>query len=175
MRTDRNSLLKHPQVLCLKGACPFSGVTPRAAFWEVGGIRSETSSKYYGSKNLSRAPIYRYMRETQRGYGFIEFEISNSTTSTVFRQPLTFLHPVPYFNIFQQYSAVEYTLFHTHLHLILTYIHPVRILVSTVFRSSQGVVHDMSASSWACGLGRVIFYDVIHSMIYYIISCYATL
>ena len=33
-----------------------------------------------------------HMPETQRGYGLIEFEISNSTISTVFRQPLILQH-----------------------------------------------------------------------------------
>ena len=38
-------------------------------------------------KSISWASIYWYMNE-KKGYGFIEFEISNSTTSTVLRQPL---------------------------------------------------------------------------------------
>ena len=37
---------------------------------------------------LSRASIYWYTRETTEGRGFIELEISSSTISTVFRQPL---------------------------------------------------------------------------------------
>ena len=40
-------------------------------------------------QNMLQASIYRYMRLAKnRGYGFIEFEISNSSISTVFRQPL---------------------------------------------------------------------------------------
>ena len=38
--------------------------------------------------NRSRAPIYRYIREEHGRYGFIEFKMSNSIISTVFRQPL---------------------------------------------------------------------------------------
>ena len=38
--------------------------------------------------SLSQASIYWYMREQKWGTGFIEFEISNSTISTVFLQPL---------------------------------------------------------------------------------------
>ena len=38
-------------------------------------------------KSLSGALLYWYVRETQ-GYGFIEFEVSNSTISTAFPQPL---------------------------------------------------------------------------------------
>ena len=39
-------------------------------------------------QNLSRASIYWHVPETAEGYGFVEFEISNCTISTVSRQPL---------------------------------------------------------------------------------------
>ena len=60
----------------------------RAQWWEVGGTRSRTSSFFAGQTKLSRAPTYRHMLEQQGVHVFIEFEISNSAISTVFRQPL---------------------------------------------------------------------------------------
>ena len=45
-------------------------------------------SALLAQKSLSWASMHWYMHE-QQGYGFIEFEISSSTNSTVFRQPLT--------------------------------------------------------------------------------------
>ena len=48
----------------------------------------ETISRSCGSKKTSRGPRFTGIRVTNRGrYGFVEFEISNRTVSTVFRQP----------------------------------------------------------------------------------------
>ena len=44
---------------------------------------------FLAQKGLSRASTYWYAREQTEGSGFIEFETSNSTISTVCRQPLT--------------------------------------------------------------------------------------
>ena len=55
---------------------------------EVGGIRFENSSRCVGSNKLIsslNSPVYACNTEA---YGFIEFEISNSTISTIFCQPL---------------------------------------------------------------------------------------
>ena len=43
---------------------------------------------FWLNKNLSRASIYWYVREQKKGAGFVKFEISSSTTSTAFGQPL---------------------------------------------------------------------------------------
>ena len=57
--------------------------------WEVGGTRLETSSRFVGSKkNVSRASIHWCIWNTE-GCGFIEFEMSSNTISTVFCQHLT--------------------------------------------------------------------------------------
>ena len=55
---------------------------------EVGGRRLETSSNLYGSTTSITGfnlPVY---AGNTGGYGFIDFEISNSIISTVFCQPL---------------------------------------------------------------------------------------
>ena len=50
----------------------------------------ETSSNFrVARQNLSWASSYWYMPGQTRGYGFIEFEISSSTISILFRQPLS--------------------------------------------------------------------------------------
>ena len=50
----------------------------------------ETSSRFVGSKKLIAGLnlLAYYICYKTEGYGFIEFEMSNSTISTVFRQPL---------------------------------------------------------------------------------------
>ena len=56
--------------------------------WEVGGIRLEASSRFVGSKRpITGLNLLVYAWKTE-GYGLIELEISNSTISTVFHQPL---------------------------------------------------------------------------------------
>ena len=45
--------------------------------------------------NTLQVSTYRYMRNTTGGYSFIEFEISSSTISTVFRQPLKYAASAP--------------------------------------------------------------------------------
>ena len=56
---------------------------------EVGGIRLETSSTFFGSEKPITGLVLLVYAWTTEGYGFIEFEISNGTISTVFHQPLT--------------------------------------------------------------------------------------
>ena len=67
----------------------FASATHRTMQWEVGGIRSETSSRCLGSsKPITGLNLLAYAWKTE-GYNFIEFEISDCTVSTVFRQPLS--------------------------------------------------------------------------------------
>ena len=56
--------------------------------WEVGGLRLEASSNLCGSNKPIMGLNLLVYAWTTEGYGFIEFEISNSTISKVFRQPL---------------------------------------------------------------------------------------
>ena len=56
--------------------------------WEVGGIRLETSSSCSWVSKANHGPQCTGVCVKIGGYGFIEFEISNSTISAVFRQPL---------------------------------------------------------------------------------------
>ena len=54
--------------------------------WDLGGMRLETSSRFVGSKGpISGLTLLVYAWKAE-GYGFIEFEISNSIILTVFRQ-----------------------------------------------------------------------------------------
>ena len=54
----------------------------------IGGIRFENTSSYFGlNKCTSGLKSLVHARKTE-AYGFIEFEISSSTSSTVFRQPV---------------------------------------------------------------------------------------
>ena len=54
--------------------------------WEIGGIRLETLSRFLGSKQpIAGLSLLVYAWSTE-GYCFTQFEISNSTSSTVFRQ-----------------------------------------------------------------------------------------
>ena len=61
---------------------------------EVGGIGWKPRRICVAQANLSRASIYRYMCEKQ-GYGFIEFEISNSTPFRLIRSGIH--NPRPFF------------------------------------------------------------------------------
>ena len=67
------------------GSCWF----PVYRIWEVGGIRLETSPRVLGPQRpIASLKLLVYAWKTE-GCGFVESEISNSTISTVFRQPLT--------------------------------------------------------------------------------------
>ena len=65
-----------------------SGLSEAWSWWEVGRIQLEASSKVFGSKKPAaglNSLVYAWQTE---GCGFIEFDISSSTTPTILRQPL---------------------------------------------------------------------------------------
>ena len=61
---------------------------PALHTWRGWRIQSEGSSKLFGSKRPVAGLNLLVHAWNTEGYGFIEFEISNSTVSFVFRQPL---------------------------------------------------------------------------------------
>ena len=52
-------------------------------------LASQVEGRRIGRLRAAAGPILQVFAWTTEGYGFLEFEISNSTSSTVSRQPLT--------------------------------------------------------------------------------------